>query len=105
MEIKAKDVYRVESAHSIESNTLQVLTNLYQPLIESNGLLLYLTLLSESKRETLESFSKLLTITNMDPNSFDRAIAKLEEYMLVRSYYKAGETSSIHPGDRQRRCG
>ena len=96
MEIKAKDVYRVESAHSIESNTLQVLTNLYQPLIESNGLLLYLTLLSESKRETLESFSKLLTITNMDPNSFDRAIAKLEEYMLVRSYYKAGETRDTY---------
>ena len=96
MEIKTKDVYRVESAHSIESNTLQVLTNLYQPLIESNGLLLYLTLLSESKRETLESFSKLLTITNMDPNSFDRAIAKLEEYMLVRSYYKAGETRDTY---------
>lgn len=96
MEIKAKDVYRVESAHSIESNALQVLTNLYQPLIESNGLLLYLTLLSESKRETLESFSKLLTITNMDPMAFDRAIAKLEEYMLVRSYYKAGETRDTY---------
>ena len=32
----------------------------------------------------------------MDPNSFDRAIAKLEEYMLVRSYYKAGETRDTY---------
>ena len=96
MEIKSKDVYRVECAHSIESNTLQVLINLYQPLIGCDGLLLYLTLLSESKRDTLESFTKLLTITNMDSIIFDKAIAKLEEYMLVRSYYKEGETRDTY---------
>lgn len=92
MEIKAKDVYKVEASFSIEENALEVLMNLYQPLIHNNGILLYLTLLSESRRSTLESFSKFLSITNMTPMEFDKACAKLEEYMLMRVYYKQGET-------------
>ncbi len=96
MKIKAKDVYRVECQHSIDSNSLQVLINLYQPLIQANGILLYLTLLSESKKYTLESFSKILSITNMDLNEFDRACAKLEEYMLMRTYYKQGDNRDTY---------
>ena len=89
MLIKPKDVYRVESSISLDTQTIQVLMNLYQPLIGPNALITYLTLVSEAKTlRTQETHARLLTLLNLSSDEFDQAIGKLEEYMLVKTYRK-----------------
>ena len=97
MDIKAKDAYRVQFTQGIEQSAIQVLMTFYQPLVYASGILVYLTLIAEAKNlHTLESHSRLLTLTNLESDVFDRACAKLEEYMLLRVYMKEGENRNTY---------
>ncbi len=93
MEIKPRDAYRCEYLQGIDASALQVLMTLYQPLITKEGVLVYLTLMAEAKNlHALESHARLLTLLNMSSYEFDRACAKLEEYMLLKVYVKESES-------------
>ncbi len=95
MEIKAKDTYRIQLSGSLGQERVFSLMELYQPLIGQPAVIAYLTMAAEcSNHRTQDSFGRLLQLCGMDPQSFDRAVSKLEEYMLVRVYEKSSETKS-----------
>ena len=95
MEVKAKDTYKIEMTDSLSDDSFATLCELYQPLIGADGLLLYLTLASEARlHSSYETHGRLFTLMNMDPAVFDRACAKLEEFMLMRIYEKEDTTKN-----------
>lgn len=92
MEIKASDTYRSELSGGLSFESIVSLMELYQPLITPQAVVVYLTLAAEaSSLRTQQSHSRLFALTSTDPITFDRAIARLEEYMLVRVYQRVSE--------------
>ena len=97
MEIKASDTYRCELTGGISFEAVVSLCELYQPLITSAAAVVYLTMAAEaSSLKTQQSHSRLFSLTSMDPIAFDRAVARLEEYMLVRVYCRKGERNDSY---------
>ena len=71
--------------------------SLYQPLVSGEGVLVYMTLLSESRNSrSLDTHGRLLTMMNMSPDVFDNACARLEEYKLMKTYLKEQESRSSY---------
>ena len=92
MEVKASDTYRCELLGGLSEDLIVSLMELYQPLITAQGTIVYLTLAAEaSKDHTMQAHSRLFSLMGIDPGTFDRACAKLEEYMLLRVYMKEGD--------------
>ena len=97
MEIKASDTYRCELTGGISFEAVVSLCELYQPLITPAAAVVYLTMAAEaSSLKTQQSHSRLFSLTSMDPIAFDRAVARLEEYMLVRVYCRKGERNDSY---------
>ncbi len=95
MEIKASDTYRCELTGGLSFESIVSLMELYQPLISAQAAVVYMTLAAEaSSLRTQQSHSRLFALCGIDPLTFDRAMAKLEEYMLVRIYRKESENRS-----------
>lgn len=95
MEIKASDTYRCELTGGLSFESMVSLMELYQPLISAQAAVVYMTLAAEaSSLRTQQSHSRLFALCGIDPLTFDRAMAKLEEYMLVRIYRKESENRS-----------
>ena len=92
MEVRSRDTYRIEYSSGISEEIVLSLTQLYQPLIGPAAVNLFLTMAAEGMRQhTLESHSRLFVMCGIDPSVFDRACAKLEEYLLLRVYCRRGE--------------
>ncbi len=97
MDVRTKDTYRIDRSFGISESMIVSLVTLYQPLIGKDAVNLYLTLASEAVNpHTQETHSRLFALMNSDPDSFDRACAKLEEYMLVRVYKKTMESRNSY---------
>jgi len=97
MELKTKDVYRVVCPYGLSEDSLGALMQLYQPLVGGDGILVYLTMLSESRlARTVESHQRLLSIMNLDIMAFEKARVKLEEYRLLNTYVKEGESRNSY---------
>ena len=96
MDLKPKDTYRTECAFSLSDTMLKSLTILYQPLIGPEATLVYLTLQAESARHVQETHSRLLALMNITTDVFARACAHLEEYMLMRTYFREGESRNSY---------
>lgn len=97
MEIKASDTYRCELSGGLSFEGIVSLMELYQPLISAQAAVVYLTLAAEaSALRTQQSHSRLFALCGIDPLTFDRALAKLEEYMLVRVYEREGENRTAY---------
>jgi len=95
MEIKAKDTYRCECRHGVSQEALNTLMTLYQPLLGSDAVLVYLTLAAEAQNpHGQDSFQRLFILTGIPSATFSNACAKLEEYMLMRTYVKATEVKN-----------
>lgn len=92
MNVRSRDTYRIEYSGGISEEIVLSLTQLYQPLIGPAAVNLFLTMAAEGMRQhTQESHTRLFVICGIDPAVFDRACAKLEEYMLLRVYCRKGE--------------
>lgn len=92
MELKAKDAYRCEVLETLDQGRLISLMSLYQPLVGCAGVSLYLTLYSEAKHQrSFELHGRLCQIMNMDILVLEQARKKLEEMLLLRSYYKTND--------------
>lgn len=95
MEIKAKDTYRCECRHGVSQEALNTLMTLYQPLLGSDAVLVYLTLAAEAQNpHGQDSFQRLFILTGIPSATFSNACAKLEEYMLMRTYVKETEAKN-----------
>ena len=97
MEIRAKDTYRCECSHGVSQEALNTLMILYQPLLGSDAVLIYLTLAAEAMNpHGQDSFQRLFTLTDIPAATFANACARLEEYMLMRTYVKESDTKNSY---------
>ena len=97
MDIRPRDTYKVESHVDLSAETVRSLTVLYQPLIGGDGVLIWLTLASEAESSrTQDTHQRLFSLMDMHADTFERARARLEEYMLVRSYVREGENRNSY---------
>ncbi len=97
MELKAKDVYKVQGTDFLSMNALTSLTSLYQPLISQSGVNLYLTLISEgSYQRTQENHARLGLLLNMSMDDLERARIKLEEFLLLSTYVLTDDSKNTY---------
>lgn len=95
MEIKSKDTYRTYLSRELSATDLDSLMTLYQPLVGGDAILIYLTLASESRNTMQMNHARLFRIMNeIQADTFERAKARLEEYMLLRTFVKEGENKN-----------
>lgn len=95
MERKGKDTYRVECPFTLSDDMMASLMCLYQPLTGGESILVYMTLIAESRKvQSQDTHARLYTLINITADAFDRACAKLEEYMLMRTYYRETDSRS-----------
>lgn len=89
MENHENDTYRCQCSQGISQEAYNTLMIFYQPLLGSDATLVYLTMVSESQKGQRDaSLQRMYSITSIPAASFVHACAKLEEYMLVRTYCK-----------------
>lgn len=89
MELNIDDYYSVKDDPVVSEDSLASLCLLYQPVIGQNSLVLYLTLHAQAGRDALESgFRQLSALINMDISTIEKAMIRLEEYHLLRTFYK-----------------
>ena len=66
MELKIKDLYRVQSTDYLSSSMHRTLYLFYQPLVTVNGLALYMTLYNEATlQKTFDSHQRLSDLLNL----------------------------------------
>lgn len=94
MALKPKDTYRVQCASLLTEDMFSSFLLLYQPLIGGDAVLIYFTLLAESRtQKNMSSHNRLCLLMNHIPlDSFERARMRLEEYQLLHTYKKEGDT-------------
>lgn len=95
MERKPRDTYRIQTIRQLSSSDVDVLFNLYQPLIGGDAVLVYMTLFSGSNDTRTYNHARLFSLMNsISSDVFERACTKLEEYMLLRTYVKEADTKN-----------
>ncbi len=97
MELRPKDIYRVECTDFLSEDALTSLLSLYQPVIGRDAVMFYLTLYSEGRSQhTQENHARLSAVMNMSMDEMEHARIHLEEYLLVRTYVDEGENRSSY---------
>ncbi len=82
--LSGNDLFQVEKHFELSGDHFISLIKLYQPILGSDAVLLYLTLTCE----TQNSHDQLSLILNKDIPAIERARSKLEEVLLLESYRK-----------------
>lgn len=88
------DKYIINNKGIITDSDIKVLVNLYQPIIGSNAVSLYLTLLNDlDKKDISVSFNHhhLMTLMQLKLDIIKEARDKLEGIGLLKTYFKQGE--------------
>ena len=88
------DKYIINNKGIITDSDIKVLVNLYQPIIGSNAVSLYLTLLNDlDKKDISVSFNHhhLMTLMQLKLDTIKEARDKLEGIGLLKTYFKQGE--------------
>lgn len=88
------DKYIINNKGIITDSDIKVLVNLYQPIIGSNAVSLYLTLLNDlDKKDISASFNHhhLMTLMQLKLDIIKEARDKLEGIGLLKTYFKQGE--------------
>lgn len=92
MEIKARDIYRIKVDFSLSFHQISALYSLYQPIIGTDAVALYMTLLSEgSSQKVGESHNRLCVIMNRSMTQVESARKQLEQFLLLKTYIKVEE--------------
>ena len=92
MSVRANDTYRISCMTGMSSDRLSGFMMLYQPLVGGDGILVYLTMMAESRHTTALEHRRLFTLMqNISADTFERARMRLEAYMLVRTFRKQGK--------------
>ncbi|MBQ1324426.1 MAG: DnaD domain protein [Solobacterium sp.] len=99
MELKGKDVYRVQRPAGMSQEMIVSLFSLYQPVIGNNPVTLYMTLYSEGLHQrTLETHARLSALAGLSVEELERARIRLEEFKLAETYMeeRAANNSYIY---------
>ena len=94
MEIKPRDTYKVQYSYGLSAAGMQSLVQLYLPLLRKDAAVLYLMLAGEAALTSRQPVQRILTYTDLDITGFEKALIRLEEYLLVRTYVKEGDKTS-----------
>ena len=87
MEIRQDDTYRTECRYGLSSESSAVLALLFQPLIGSAAVSLYITMTAEASLiHGTEKHRRLLSLTGLNINEFTSAVSGLEEYGLLKTW-------------------
>lgn len=105
MRIYLSDLYKVECNYPLDEVQLDSLYLLYQPIIGSNALNLYMTLSVEGKRMSRFiqpcSFSRLISFMSISLIDIDKYIKVLEGIGLLRTFVKSVDNETIYLFDIQ----
>ena len=88
------DKYIINNKGTITDSDIKVLVNLYQPIIGSTAISLYLTLLNDlDKKDISVSYNHhhLMTLMQLKLDTIKEARDKLEGIGLLKTYFKQGE--------------
>lgn len=88
------DKYIINNKGIITDSDIKVLVNLYQPIIGSTAISLYLTLFNDlDKKDISTSFNHhhLMTLMQLKLDTIKEARDKLEGIGLLKTYFKQGE--------------
>ena len=92
------DIYTVINRASLDNQDRKNLITLYEPIIGSIAVALYLTLVSDLDKLEIESkdftHHHLMCLMKIDLASLKRAREALESVGLLKTYYKEGDVSS-----------
>lgn len=90
--LSMSDIYQIRSSHALDHEDYRVMLQLYQPLIGSEAVTLYLTLFSEMNQLTLTKkpslIARICKITGFSLTSLSQAFSKLEAVGLISTYVK-----------------
>lgn len=98
MPVKPTDTYRITCDAGMSNDRLCSFMTLYQPLVGGEGILVYLTLMSEAsfQRTLLEHRRLFAIMQGIDPDSFERARMRLESFMLVKTWVREGKSGNSY---------
>ena len=100
MRIYLSDLYKVENQYPLDEVQLDTLYLLYQPIIGSHALNLYMTLVSEGKRMSRFiqpcSFSRLMSFLTISLIDLEKYIHSLEGIGLLRTFVKHDNDESVY---------
>jgi replication initiation and membrane attachment protein len=100
MKIYLTDSYKIENCYPLDDISIDALYLLYQPLIGSSALNLYMTLLSEGKRMNRFIqpcyFSRLMSILTISLTDLEKYIHILEAIGLLRTYVKSNMDDTLY---------
>ena len=98
MNLLPADIYTVINKTILTNEDKNNLIALYEPIIGSSAVALYLTLWSDLDKLQIESkdytHHHLMCLMKMDLNTLKKAREVLESVGLIKTYYKEGEVSS-----------
>ena len=97
MELKGKDVYRIQRPAGMSQDMIVSLFSLYQPVIGNNAVSLYMTLYSEGLHQrTLETHARLSALAGLSVEEISRARIRLEEFKLAEAYVEERTTNNSY---------
>ncbi|MCH4206851.1 MAG: DnaD domain protein [Solobacterium sp.] len=97
MELKTRDIYRIDCSDCLSCDALTALCSLYQPLTGSLAIMLYLTMYSEGRlQHTQENHARLCTLLNCSIDDLERARVQLEQVLLVKTFRQEQDQRSSY---------
>ena len=88
MELRTRDTYKVQYGYGLSAAGVRSLTELYLPLLHRDAYVVYLLLAAESELTSRQSVQRLLTMADMDIHGLEKALLRLEEYLLMSTYVR-----------------
>ncbi len=86
--MEGRNIYSVVSDKPLYMDYKRLLTTLYTPMIGKNASIVYLSLIDDIGESFNNTLSKLCTMNDLDIDSLQKAIEKLEQFELLRTYLK-----------------
>ncbi|NCB32959.1 MAG: hypothetical protein EOM64_03585 [Erysipelotrichia bacterium] len=97
MELKTKDIYRIDCKDTLSPDLITSLCSLYQPLCGTQAIMLYLTLYSEGRNQhTQETHGRLCALMNCSAEDLEKARIHLEEMLLMRTFEQDGDQKNSY---------
>ncbi|MBR3356932.1 MAG: DnaD domain protein [Solobacterium sp.] len=88
MELRPRDTYKVQYGYGLSAAGVRSLTELYLPLLHRDAYVVYLLLAAESEQTSRQPVQRLLTMADLDIRGLEKALLRLEEYLLLSSYVR-----------------
>ena len=97
MDCFPEDFYHVESASFLSDEKLETLMTLYQPILKTDAISLYLTLYAQRGKTSIAySHDALAKIMDMPLQRIEKALLVLQEYKLLECFLKKEQSKNAY---------